>query len=100
MTNQEASYTDKHETDINAIQTADKDYCVDCGVRILFNNDFEAFEEVDKGRDTSFVSPTGIKFDLLHDMSISFVQDPSEFYPEGLYCSECGNEIIAPSEEE
>jgi hypothetical protein len=96
-------YTDKRETDILGVVASDgKTYCVDHAVEVLFDGDEEAFEEVDKGRDTTFIDKHGNRFDLIHDMSVSYAQSDDEFYPDGLTCEypDCGAEIVAAQEDE
>lgn len=95
-------YTDRHETDIIAVISDGKTYCVDHAVEVLFAGDIEAFEEVDYGRDLSFKDVQGDPFDLVHETSITYADSNESFYPDGLTCDYPGCEatLVEPVEEE
>ncbi len=85
--------------DVHGFVQNGEGFCPDCALHTLFLGDEDAIQAVFDGRDTTFVDLSGESYELIHDATISFEQDPErDYFPEGLYCSvgDCGAEIVSP----
>lgn len=75
-------------------------YCIDCSLKCLFAYDTELLKSFLSNEDTNFRDVFGCGLDALHENSIDFEIFPQDFYPDGCYCFQCSDEILAPNNED
>jgi hypothetical protein len=87
------------ENDIIAFIGVDGGLCHDCALRILFDDNEEAYQAVVAGTDTSLIDAHGHAFEIVYDDSGQYAQSNDDFFPAGLTCSCCDVGLILPLDE-
>ena len=75
----------------------DKLLCCECSMRLHFGGSASRINALMRGEHTDFKDIYGYSLNALHDESNSLSEKTAEeWYPDGLYCDRCEQEIIPP----